>query len=245
MWSSTLFVFVSKAFARVYMCCWLLCQCADAKCCYCSFSQCVAKADLDRLPMQSAFTFSSWCPFIIVYSGIDSIIPQGAMCRSIFRTWSLKTVLPLCKSSLIQARPYEPPDRWCGALRGCLAVKFYSCNNLLSSVHTLLVNILQYVRLYIKRKYYYYYYYFLLHLINDSILCRWLCLLGVVCDIYNRFNSCYVLAFSDTRRWERVCAVDQHHIFWEFSSALCCPILRFFTMHFLPEAVLMQLVGAL
>ena len=29
------------------------------------------------------------------------------------------------------------------------------CNNLLSSVHTILVNILLYVRLYIKQKYYY------------------------------------------------------------------------------------------
>jgi len=39
-----------------------------------------------------------------------------------------------------------------------LAVNFNSCNNLLSSVHTLLVglNILRHVRLYIKRKYYYY-----------------------------------------------------------------------------------------
>src|SRR6218665_401845 len=33
---------------------------------------------------------------------------------------------------------------------GCLAVKFDSCNSLLSSVHTLLVNILRCVRLYIK-----------------------------------------------------------------------------------------------
>ena len=41
---------------------------------------------------------------------------------------------------------------------GCLAAKFDSCNSLLSSVHTLLVNILRCVRLYIKRKYYYYYY---------------------------------------------------------------------------------------
>jgi len=40
---------------------------------------------------------------------------------------------------------------------GCLASKFDSCNSLLSSVHTLLVNILRYVRLYTKRKYYYYY----------------------------------------------------------------------------------------
>ena len=45
---------------------------------------------------------------------------------------------------------------WNGVLCGCLAVKFDSCNNLLSSVHTLLVNSLWYVRLYIKRKYYYY-----------------------------------------------------------------------------------------
>ena len=37
-----------------------------------------------------------------------------------------------------------------------LAVKFNSCNNLLSFVHTLLVNILRHDRLYIKRKYYYY-----------------------------------------------------------------------------------------
>ena len=42
----------------------------------------------------------------------------------------------------------------------CLAAKFDSCNSLLSFVHTLLVNILQCVRLYIKRKYYYYYYYY-------------------------------------------------------------------------------------
>ena len=28
---------------------------------------------------------------------------------------------------------------WCGALHGCLAVKFYSCNNLLSSVNTMSV----------------------------------------------------------------------------------------------------------
>jgi len=32
---------------------------------------------------------------------------------------------------------------WCGALRGCLGVKFDSCKNLLSFVHSLLVNILQ------------------------------------------------------------------------------------------------------
>src|SRR6218665_2239363 len=37
-------------------------------------------------------------------------------------------------------------------LRGCLAVKFDCCNNLQSSVHTLLVNMLRFVRLYIKRK---------------------------------------------------------------------------------------------
>jgi len=43
---------------------------------------------------------------------------------------------------------------WCGILCRCLAVKFDSCNNLLSSVHTILVNILPDVRLYIKRKYY-------------------------------------------------------------------------------------------
>src|SRR6218665_1178414 len=47
----------------------------------------------------------------------------------------------------------------CYTLRGCLVVKFDSCNNLLSSVHTLLVNFLQYVRFYINGKYYYYYYY--------------------------------------------------------------------------------------
>jgi len=34
-----------------------------------------------------------------------------------------------------------------GALRGCRAVKFNSCNNLLSSVHTVLVNILRSVSL--------------------------------------------------------------------------------------------------
>src|SRR6218665_71921 len=38
---------------------------------------------------------------------------------------------------------------------GCLAVKFDSCNDLLSSVLTLRVNILRCGRLYIKRKYYY------------------------------------------------------------------------------------------
>jgi len=43
------------------------------------------------------------------------------------------------------------------ALCGCLAAKFASCNSLLSSVHTLLVNILRCVRFYIKRKYYDYY----------------------------------------------------------------------------------------
>ena len=39
---------------------------------------------------------------------------------------------------------------WCGALRGCLAAKFDSCNSLLSPFHTLLVivNILRCVRLY-------------------------------------------------------------------------------------------------
>jgi len=40
------------------------------------------------------------------------------------------------------------------APRGCLAAKFDSCNSLLSSVHTLLVNIPRCVRLYTKRKYY-------------------------------------------------------------------------------------------
>jgi len=41
---------------------------------------------------------------------------------------------------------------------GCRAVKFYSCNNLLSSVHnySLLATILKYVRLNSKGKYYYY-----------------------------------------------------------------------------------------
>ena len=41
----------------------------------------------------------------------------------------------------------------CGALRCCLAAKFDSCNSLLSSIHTLLVNILRCVRLYVKRKF--------------------------------------------------------------------------------------------
>src|SRR6218665_4124522 len=36
---------------------------------------------------------------------------------------------------------------------GCLAANFDSCNSLLSSVHTVLVNSLRCVRLYIKRKY--------------------------------------------------------------------------------------------
>src|SRR6218665_1010627 len=39
-----------------------------------------------------------------------------------------------------------------GALRGCRAVKFDSCKNLLLSVHTMLVIILRYVRLNIKTK---------------------------------------------------------------------------------------------
>ena len=42
---------------------------------------------------------------------------------------------------------------------GCLAAKFDSCNCLLSSVHTVLVNIMRCVRLYIKRKYYHYYWF--------------------------------------------------------------------------------------
>jgi len=47
---------------------------------------------------------------------------------------------------------------WCEALRGCLAAKFNFCSSLLSSVHTLLVNILRCVRLYVglywNEKYY-------------------------------------------------------------------------------------------
>jgi len=39
-----------------------------------------------------------------------------------------------------------------GALRGCFAVKFDSCNNLLSSVHTILVIVLRYFRLNSKTK---------------------------------------------------------------------------------------------
>jgi len=39
-----------------------------------------------------------------------------------------------------------------GALRGCRAVKFDSCNNKLSSVHTILVIIQRYVRLNINAK---------------------------------------------------------------------------------------------
>src|SRR6218665_22706 len=39
-----------------------------------------------------------------------------------------------------------------GALCGCRAIKFDFCNNLLSSVHTILVIILQYIRLNIKTK---------------------------------------------------------------------------------------------
>src|SRR6218665_2000272 len=45
-----------------------------------------------------------------------------------------------------------------GALRGCGAVKFDFCNNLLSSVHTLPVISLRYVRLNIKTKILYCYY---------------------------------------------------------------------------------------
>src|SRR6218665_182949 len=41
-------------------------------------------------------------------------------------------------------------------LCGCLVAKFYSCNSLLSSIHTLPVSTLLCVRLYIKRKYCYY-----------------------------------------------------------------------------------------
>ena len=39
-----------------------------------------------------------------------------------------------------------------GAVRDCRAVKFDSCDNLLSSVHTILLIILWYVRLNIKTK---------------------------------------------------------------------------------------------
>src|SRR6218665_1641363 len=46
---------------------------------------------------------------------------------------------------------------WC--LHGHLAVKFDSCNNLLTSVRTLLVYIPQCVRLHVKLKYYCYYHY--------------------------------------------------------------------------------------
>ena len=49
-----------------------------------------------------------------------------------------------------------------------LRLKFDSCNSLLSFVHTLLVNILRCVRLYIKRKYYYYYYSYVLIFDNDN-----------------------------------------------------------------------------
>src|SRR6218665_1224768 len=41
-------------------------------------------------------------------------------------------------------------------MRGCLVVKFDSSNSLLPSVHTLPVNILRCVRVYITRKYYYF-----------------------------------------------------------------------------------------
>ena len=42
-----------------------------------------------------------------------------------------------------------------GALHDCRAVNFDSCNNLLSSVYTILVIILWYVRLNIKMKVYF------------------------------------------------------------------------------------------
>src|SRR6218665_952692 len=42
----------------------------------------------------------------------------------------------------------------CVTLRSCLAVKFDSCNNLISFVHTILVDILRYVRLYIRNEKY-------------------------------------------------------------------------------------------
>jgi len=53
-----------------------------------------------------------------------------------------------------------------GALCGCRAVKFDSCNNLLSSIHTIHVIILRYVRLNINTKYYYHYCYFIVLKVN-------------------------------------------------------------------------------
>src|SRR6218665_1702191 len=57
----------------------------------------------------------------------------------------------------------------CGAY-SCLVAKFDSCNSLLSSVNTLLVDILRCVRLCIKRKYYirYSFYY---HLYKMYVYC--------------------------------------------------------------------------
>jgi len=52
-----------------------------------------------------------------------------------------------------------------------LWLKFDCCNSLLSPVHTLLINILRCVRLYIKQKYYYYYYCLVLsHLVLYHII---------------------------------------------------------------------------
>ena len=70
--------------------------------------------------------------------------PQGHR----FESYSSHHVGTLGKS-FTQSCLYN--EMWCPAW---LAVKFDTCNNLLSSIHTLLVSILQYVRLYIKRKIY-------------------------------------------------------------------------------------------
>ena len=60
-----------------------------------------------------------------------------------------------------------------GNVRGCHAVKFDSCNNLLSSVHTILVIILWYVRLnIIKNK--------TLLLFHDYFLTAWICEFNIV-----------------------------------------------------------------
>src|SRR6218665_3861427 len=58
----------------------------------------------------------------------------------------------------------------CGALSGCIAAKFnFWINNLLSSFHTLPVNILWCVRLYIKKKILYYIIIISHHLISDLL----------------------------------------------------------------------------
>src|SRR6218665_3627135 len=71
--------------------------------------------------------------------------------------WLAKWILSVPSVRKVSARFDSTSSRHVGILgksftRNCL---YDGCNSLLSSVHTLLVNILRCVRLYIKRKYYY------------------------------------------------------------------------------------------